>query len=53
MQAYCFRFYLQFVTVIILRTMVFQKKELQAEHFWPHVYPSMVQRMQDEDCAFD
>ena len=32
---------------------VSQKKELQAEKFWPHVFPSTVHKMQDEDYGFD
>ena len=32
---------------------VSQKKELQAEKFWPHVFPSTAQKMQGEDCGFD
>ena len=27
-------------------------EELQAERFWPHVFPSMVQKMQDTECGF-
>ena len=35
-----------------LQPKVFQK-ELQAENVWPHVFPSTVQKMQDEKCGFD
>ena len=38
---------------IVFRLKVFQKKELQVERFWYHVYPFMVQRMQDEDRGSD
>ena len=38
---------------IVFQLKVAQKKELQAERFCPHVFPSAVQRMQDEDCGFD
>ena len=37
---------------IAFQLKVFQK-ELHAERFWHHVYPPMVQRMQDADCGFD
>ena len=38
---------------IVFQLKVFQKKESQEELFWPHVFPSTVRRMQDEDCGFD
>ena len=38
---------------IVFQLKVFQKKESQAERFWPRVFPSVVQKMQDEDCGFD
>ena len=28
------------------------QKELQADKFWSHVFPSTVRKMQDEDCGF-
>ena len=37
---------------IVFRLMVFQKKELLVERCWPRVFPSMVQKMQDEDRGF-
>ena len=42
-ESYCIAFQLR----------VSQKKELQAEKLWPHVFPSMAQKMHDEDCGFD
>ena len=38
---------------IVCQLQVSQKKESQAEKFWPRVFPTMVQQMQDEDCGFD
>ena len=32
---------------------VSQKKELQEEEFWPLVFPSTVQKLQDQNCGFD
>ena len=32
---------------------VSQKKELQLEKFWPHVFPSMAHKMENENCGFD
>ena len=29
------------------------QKEVQAEKFWPRVFPSTVRRMQDKDFGFD
>ena len=29
------------------------QKELQEEEFWPHVFPSTVQKLQDQNCGFD
>ena len=37
----------------VFQLKVSQKKVLQAEKCRPHVFPSTVQRMQDEDCGFD
>ena len=34
---------------IVLQVKVSQKKELQAEKSWPHVFPPTVLKMQDED----
>ena len=33
----------------VFQLKVSQKKELQAETFWPHVFPSTVLKMQDEE----
>ena len=38
---------------IVFQLKVSQMKELQAEKYWPHVFPSTVQKMQGEDCGFD
>ena len=38
---------------IVFQLKVSQKKELQADNVWPCVFPSTVQKMQDEDCGFD
>ena len=38
---------------IVFQLKVSQKKELQAEKFWCQVFPSLVQKMQGEDCGFD
>ena len=38
---------------VVFHLKVLQKKELQVERFWPRVFPSMAQKMQDEDCGFD
>ena len=38
---------------IVFQLKMSQKKELQEEKFWPHVFPATVQKMQDEDCGFD
>ena len=37
----------------VFQLQVSHKTELQAEKFWPDVFPSMVQEMQGEDCCFD
>ena len=38
---------------IVFQLKVSKKKEMQAEKFWSRVFPSTVQRMQDEDYGFD
>ena len=35
---------------IVFQLKVSQKKELQAEKFWPRAFASVAQKMQDEDC---
>ena len=38
---------------IVFQLKVSQKMELQAETFWPHVFLSTVQKMQDKDSGFE
>ena len=37
---------------IVFQLKVSQKNELQEDEFWPHVFPSTIRKMQDEDCGF-
>ena len=40
------------ILLYLLHLKVSQKKELREEKFWSRVFPSTVEKMQDEDCGF-